>query len=820
MRIDNESTLLIGGSVHYMRLTPGMWADVFAEARAGGLNAIETYCFWTDHEQVRGGGFDWTGRKNLTGFVRAAAEAGLWVLLRPGPYVGAEYSGGGFPHWLRDVPDLKYRNYNPAWVDESTRWMVALNETLRSEMVGEGGNIVMAQIENEWNPGSNCMQKTGPSSWTDQNENGVEFYLWNWRLVESLQWGIVWMWNSGVPPTNLLKGRTTGLVAGLDGDHVHGTPGGLWIEDEGWYTNWGETPKHQTASNIANRVLQFFAGGGAVHSYYMFFGGNHYGSQSANRSSSSACGGAMTCYAMDVMLNCYGGRNEPKFSHLGDLHRSIALVAPQLLAQAKPIVVPLAKYNSPGQVGEKIQNASADCSSAGILKWAEHPGACGGLALDSDAGKDPHKCAINCCQDPKCLLWQMEPGDAACWRGNPSSCMTSPLKPASGVRPGAKLPPSNKPGPSPQSNLHAAVYNSTGIEVVILSNTADTGSTNQPQDLRDAATVEWHGKAYKILGGSCVLLRSGVVIFNSSTDADGPTSSHQPANLPSTTATRQQLSWKAWREPAIAMDRNFDPAVDIRSIKPIDQVHVTNDTTDYMWYSTNVSFRVNGQHTLELSTGIANAFLVFLNGQFVGADADYSHTGMHGATRMDPRANLSFPIDISAAGTHRLDLLSVSMGLNNWLGVEDNWKGLLAPNGRLQFVDEAGNPHDITDNGWLMQPGLQGERLRLPDTAHAQSVPWSAAGSSVVNQSITWFRTEFATPPGSSALVLDAAGLGRGHAYVNGFDIGRYYLILGTPCSQCNCGSDSCCVKALCGKPSQRYVRYPLLTSSNSFALP
>eukprot|EP01052_Picozoa_sp_SAG31_P050729 SAG31_NODE_11710_length_1004_cov_1.647514_2_plen_198_part_01 len=155
VRIDNESTLLIGGSVHYMRLTPGMWADVFAEARAGGLNAIETYCFWTDHEQVRGGGFDWTGRKNLTGFVRAAAEAGLWVLLRPGPYVGAEYSGGGFPHWLRDVSDLKYRNYNPAWVDESTRWMVALNETLRSEMVGEGGNIVMAQIENEWNPGSN-----------------------------------------------------------------------------------------------------------------------------------------------------------------------------------------------------------------------------------------------------------------------------------------------------------------------------------------------------------------------------------------------------------------------------------------------------------------------------------------------------------------------------------------------------------------------------------------------------------------------------------------------------------------------------------------
>ena len=680
VRVDNQSTLLLGGSVHYMRLTPGMWADIFAEARAGGLNAIETYCFWTDHEQVRNGGFDWSGRKNLTGFVRAAADAGLWVLLRPGPYVGAEYSGGGFPHWLRDVPGLKYRSYNQPWVDESTRWMAALNETLRDDMVGNGGNIIMAQIENEWNPGSNCMQKTGPDSWTDQNGNGVEYYLWNWQLAQSLNWGIVWMWNSGVPSASLLKGRTTGLVAGLDGDHVTGTPGGLWIEDEGWYTNWGDTPKHQTASNMANRVLRFFAGGGAVHSYYMFFGGNHYGSQSANRSSSSACGGAMTCYAMDVMLNCFGERNEPKFTHLGNLHRAIALVAPQLLAQPKPLVVTLTPEKAADAAAPHVDgtalNGTADCSSAGILKWAQHPGACGGLNLDAKAGKDAHACAINCCQDPKCVLWQMEPGDAACWRGNPSNCLESPLKPASGVRPGAKLPPATKPGPK-RGDLEAAVYNSTEVEVVILSNLADTGSTNQPKDQSDAATVVWHGARFTILGGSCVLLRGGRVIFNSSIDSDGPTTSTSQSQAtttmvaphPASGSGRRQLSWMEWREPIeiTGGERVFDAAIDVRSTTPIDQVHVSNDTTDYCWYSTNVTFASAGQKRLELSTGIANAFLVFLNGAFVGADADYSHTGMHGATRMDPRANLSFTLNISSVGTHQLDLMSVSMGLNNWV---------------------------------------------------------------------------------------------------------------------------------------------------------
>ena len=328
-------------------------------------------------------------------------------------------------------------------------------------------------------------------------------------------------------PRSLLKGRTTGLVAGLDGNHVRGTPGGLWIEDEGWYTNWGSTPKHQTASNMANRVLQFFAGGGAAHSYYMFFGGNHYGSQSPNRSSSSACGGAMTCYAMDVMLNCYGSRNEPKFSHLGNLHRAIARVAPQLLAQEKPIMVPLTK--TVGHAGVE-QPRYADCSSAGILQWAQHPGACTGLKLDNKAGKDAHSCAINCCQDPTCVIWQMEPGldlddrpaFGSCWRGKPVACQNNPLKPASGVRPGAKLPPNSKPGPG-SAQLQASVYNSTVVEVVILSNIADTGSTDQPKNEKDRAIVMWRGVPYTILGGSCVLVRAGTVIFNSSIDTDGPT---------------------------------------------------------------------------------------------------------------------------------------------------------------------------------------------------------------------------------------------------------------------------------------------------------
>jgi hypothetical protein len=96
-------------------------------------------------------------------------------------------------------------------------------------------------------------------------------------------------------------------------------------------------------------------------------------------------------------------------------------------------------------------------------------------------------------------------------------------------------------------------------------------------------------------------------------------------------------------------------------------------------------------------------------------------------------------------------------------------KGLLAPNGRLQFVETANNAiQDITYSGWLMQPQLQGERMHLPDPLLAKTVPWVKADASMLNQPLVWYQAKFVTPSGSSALVLDAGGLGRGHAYVNG----------------------------------------------------
>jgi hypothetical protein len=119
--INGSRSLFLSGSVHYPRSTPGMWDSLMSEAKLNGLTMIEVYVFWNLHEPTRGN-YDFTsGRRNLPLFLQKAAAHGLFVYLRPGPYVCAEWDYGGLPVWLHAIDGMRFRTNTAPWKAETKR---------------------------------------------------------------------------------------------------------------------------------------------------------------------------------------------------------------------------------------------------------------------------------------------------------------------------------------------------------------------------------------------------------------------------------------------------------------------------------------------------------------------------------------------------------------------------------------------------------------------------------------------------------------------------------------------------------------------------
>ena len=131
--IDGVPTLMLSGAVHYTRVHEEEWARVFLLAREMGLNTIQTYVFWNAHETTRSqvGNGDWSGRKDLPRFVELAAEHGLWVTVRIGPYICGEYYFGGIPVWMRDSGAECFRCDDAVWEREMKRWVNVVVDRIR-----------------------------------------------------------------------------------------------------------------------------------------------------------------------------------------------------------------------------------------------------------------------------------------------------------------------------------------------------------------------------------------------------------------------------------------------------------------------------------------------------------------------------------------------------------------------------------------------------------------------------------------------------------------------------------------------------------------
>ncbi len=160
LSIDGKRVWLVSGSIHFQRIARSEWADRIRAAKHAGLNCIETPIFWSQIE-ARPGSYDFKDTNDIRHFVELIAEAGLYCVLRVGPYVGEGWDLGGLPAWLLNMPELQLRKPNQPFLEAVGKYFNALAKQVKDlqASVTRGGPIVLVQNENKWFCGDEVASK-------------------------------------------------------------------------------------------------------------------------------------------------------------------------------------------------------------------------------------------------------------------------------------------------------------------------------------------------------------------------------------------------------------------------------------------------------------------------------------------------------------------------------------------------------------------------------------------------------------------------------------------------------------------------------------
>ena len=269
--LDGEPHRIISGALHYPRIHPGDWADRIETARRMGLNTIETYVMWNAHEPLRG---EWNaeGWNDLGRFLDLVAEAGMHAIVRPGPYVCAEWQGGGLPAWLTAMPGIGLRSSEPTYLAEVETYLRRVYEIVAPRQIDRGGNVILVQIENEYGAyGSDKAYLAELVRITQDAGITVPLTTVDQPQPQMLRDGSL----PGLHMTGSFGSRAAERLATLR-DHQPTGPlmcSEFWC---GWFDWWGNEHHTTSAADSAAELDALLAAGASVN-IYMVHGGTNFG---------------------------------------------------------------------------------------------------------------------------------------------------------------------------------------------------------------------------------------------------------------------------------------------------------------------------------------------------------------------------------------------------------------------------------------------------------------------------------------------------------------------------------------------------------------
>ncbi|MEV4257664.1 beta-galactosidase family protein [Spirillospora sp. NPDC049652] len=293
--------MLVSGALHYFRVLPEQWPQRLAMLRALGLDAVETYLAWNLHEPEPGT-FVLDGRADVGRFLDLAAEAGLDAIVRPGPYICAEWDNGGLPSWLLADRTARLRCSDPEYLGHVARYFDAVLPAVVERQRTRGGNVVTLQIENEYG-----------SYGTDRR-----YMEWVRDALRERGVDVPLATSDGVSDYQLTGGTVPGVPAAVNfGDHPEDAFATLarYRPDDpprcmefwnGWFDHWGEQHHTRTPADAAGVLDRILAAGASVN-LYMAHGGTNFGTTAgANLGGSESLGGyqpTVTSYDYDAPID-------------------------------------------------------------------------------------------------------------------------------------------------------------------------------------------------------------------------------------------------------------------------------------------------------------------------------------------------------------------------------------------------------------------------------------------------------------------------------------------------------------------------------------
>lgn len=361
---NGKVTSILSGEMHYARIPHQYWRHRLQMMKAMGLNTVCTYVFWNFHEPEPGK-WDFTGDKDLAEYVRIAGEEGLMVILRPGPYVCAEWEFGGYPWWLQNVKGMEIRRDNAEFIRLTKEYIEHLYKEVGGLLCTKGGPIIMVQCENEF--GSYVAQRKDIPLEEHRAYNAkIERQLIDAGFdVPLFTSDGSWLFEGGVTKGALPTANGESNIANLKKvvNQYHDGKGPYMVAEfyPGWLSHWAEPFPQVDVSEVV-RQTEAYLKNDVSFNFYMVHGGTNFGFTSgANYDRRHDIQPDLTSYDYDAPIS-EAGWVTPKYDSLRAVIRKyVSYPIPEAPAANPVIEIPSIRLNKVADVlgyAEKMKPVS------------------------------------------------------------------------------------------------------------------------------------------------------------------------------------------------------------------------------------------------------------------------------------------------------------------------------------------------------------------------------------------------------------------------------------------------------------------------------